>query len=142
MNHAHHEPHTPEELQETLHEHDEWFRHTPDEPRHHHAHGTTQARLILLFLIGTLVVVFGTTMAVLVVFDQLGEGIYVENKERRTPTTQIASFRAEWQRQLSEFSPVEGAPGRARIPLELAQRLVVEDYSRNAPAGSARMPSR
>lgn len=131
MSHEHHEPQTEQEYHETLVEHDEWFRHSAAEPHHKPAQGSTQARIIMAFFAGTIVVVFATAFAVLTLFDQMALQEVHRSQELRTPLGEITNARAAWERQLSEFSPVEGAPGRARVPLALAQRLVIDDYRTN-----------
>ena len=128
----HHEPLTEGEYHETLHEHDEWFRHSPDEPAHQEAHGRTSAGIILAFLFGTLVVVAVTGVLVFQLWLQMTQEVVIQNEERRTNLSQLLSARADWERQNSQFGLIEGAPGRAKVPLDLAMKLVIEDYARNA----------
>ncbi len=126
-----HETHTIEELHQTLHEHDEWFRHSASEPHHQEAHGGTSAGIILGFLIGTLLVVGGTSYGVFVLWERMTDALVVEMQERRTPIAPLLSARAEWAGQLARFEAIAGSPGRARVPLEVAMRLVIEDYRKN-----------
>lgn len=127
----HHEPLTELEYHETLHEHDEWFRHSAAEPAHQEAHGRTSAGIIVAFLFGTLVFVGVTGILVFTLFLQMTDTVVVQNQERDTDRSQLLSARATWDRQHSEFALIEGAPGRAHIPLDLAKKLVIEDYARN-----------
>ena len=128
----HHEPTTELEYHETLHEHDEWFRHTPQEPAHQEAHGRTSAGIIIAFLMGTVVFVGVTGFLVFQMFLGMTDAEVVQSQERRTPISQLLSAQADWDRQQSQFGLIEGAPGRARVPLDLARRLVIQDYARNS----------
>lgn len=128
---AHHEPTTEQEYHETLHEHDEWFRHSAAEPHHQEAHGRTSAAIIIAFLFGTVVFVGVTGILVYQLFLAMMDPVVVQYQERSTSLTQLQSTSAEWERQLSQLGPIEGAPGRARVPLELARKLVVQDYARH-----------
>lgn len=127
----HHEPQTAEEYHETLHEHDEWFRHSPGEPAHQEAHGRTSAGIIVAFLFFTLIFVGVTGMLVFQLWLKMTDGVVVQNEERRTNISQLLSARADWERQNAQFGLIEGVPGRAKVPLDLAMKLVVEDYARN-----------
>ncbi len=129
---AHHEPTTAQEYHETLHEHDDWFRHSANEPHHQEAHGSTHAAIIIAFLFGTVVFVAISGALVYQLFQSMTDAVAVENHERRTPVDQFLSSKAEWERQLSQLTLIDGAPGRARVPLDMAQKLVIEDYTRNS----------
>lgn len=126
-----HDPRTVDEFHQTLHEHDEWFRHTPAE-HHQEAHGGTSTGIILAFMIGTLLVVGVTSYGVFVIWQRMTDAIVVELQERRTPLAPLLSARAEWAGQMTRFEPIQGSPGRVRVPLDVAMRLVIEDYRKNA----------
>lgn len=131
--HTHGVPHTPEELSESLHAHDEWFRHSPDE-HHQEAHGATNARVILAFLAGTVALV---AVVGFVVFKMFEHGLWAEQvrlQEHRTPRAEYQSLRAEWQQQLTTFAWTDREAGRVRVPLDVAKRLVMEEF-RNQGAG-------
>lgn len=132
MSHTpHHEPTTSLEYHETLHEHDEWFRHAADEPAHQQAHGRTSAGIIIAFLMGTVVFVGVTGLLVFEFFLEATAAQVVVSQEGQTPIAQLLAARADWDRQHSQLSLIEGAPGRAHIPLNLAYELVIKDYARN-----------
>ncbi|HBS28822.1 MAG TPA: hypothetical protein DEB06_05090 [Phycisphaerales bacterium] len=127
-------PHTAEELSESLHAHDEWFRHAPGE-HHQEAHGGTNAVVILGFLGATVLFVGVVGFAVYKVYEVALRAEQVAMQERRTPRAEYAGLRADWQAQLSSFAWTDKEKGRVRVPLEVAKRLVMEEYrSPGAPA--------
>lgn len=122
-----HAPHTHEELSESLHAHDEWFRHSPEE-HHQEAHGSTNARIILAFLAATVLFVFGTGFIVFKHYEHRLWAEQVRLQELRTPRAEYLGLRAEWQQQLNSFAWTNQEAGRVRVPLEVAKRLVMEEY--------------
>jgi len=120
-------PHTPEELTESLHAHDEWFRHSPEE-HHQEAHGATNAGIILAFLAGTVVFVGVVGFAVFKHYEHLLWAEQVRLQEHRTPRAEYQSLRAEWQQQLTTFAWTNKEAGRVRVPLDVAKRLVMDEY--------------
>lgn len=128
MSHDHHTPHTTSELAESLHQHDDWFRHSVNEPHHQKAHGETRASVILGFLALTVLFVGVTGYVVLKIFEDLAFREVVASQERRTPTAEVNSLRAQWDEQLSRFGWSDAGTDRVRVPLDVAKRLVMEDY--------------
>ena len=51
------------------------------------------------------------------------------------PHEDVDALRERWRRELSSYGPVDGEPGRARIPVQRAMDMMIE---RGLPAAAAR----
>ncbi len=131
--HEHHDtPHTTEELEESLHAHDEWFRHDASEPKHQEAHGETRSGVILGFLFGTVAFVAIVGVIVYQFYLMLAREQQVKLQEGRTNTAEIRSARAAWEEALDSYGWADAEAGTVRIPLELAKQNVIERYRETA----------
>jgi hypothetical protein len=132
MDEHHEPPHTTEELEQALHEHDDWFRHTPDEPHHQEAHGDFNPYLIMAFLAVTALGVFGTAAVTVGWFArEINDKVVSTDRERESAyTAEYTATRAQWDRDLTG-SPewINEQENTIRIPIELAMEKVVEQYA-------------
>jgi hypothetical protein len=127
----HHTAHTPQELDQVLHEHDEWFRHAPDEPTHQQSHGDFNPYTVLGVLGATIVGV------ILVVIVTLGwfERLVADKRHRVQEANPDYSFRltertTAWKTQLhAEPSWVDEKTNTIRIPIDRAIETVVKEYA-------------
>ena len=129
-----HEPHTEAELKQELHDHDEWFRHSPDEPEHMEAHGAINS----VYIIGYMVL---TIVAVVVVAGLIMQYVYHTVREQRdtrietvVPRSKVAGESeigadavARWNEELNEWAWVEEG-STAQIPIDVAIQQIVEQY--------------
>lgn len=137
----HHEHHDTKEYETLLDTHDQWFRHDPTEPHHQEAHGSTSATKILAYLAAVIAFVGAVSLAIyhatLVEVNALEE----RSQEGRTPRAEYDSLRAAWDAQLRGFEWADPKAGTVRVPLDVAQQLVVAEYaqarSRTPGAGGA-----
>lgn len=112
--------------------HDDWFKHDASEPAHQEMHGKINPFGIMLALLATLVAVGVTIVLVLkLAFDP---AIY-ENKAERLEarTSEIAAPSneklANWDNRLSTPGWVNSDEGIVRLPLEIAQQKVIQEYA-------------
>ncbi len=131
MSEHHEPPHTPEDLKEALHEHDDWFRHGPDEPHHQKAHGDFNPYVVMTFLAVTAVGVFGTAALVITWMSREihAEVIATDRQREASYVAEYASKRAQWDQALTgEPTWINEQENVVRIPIELAMERVAEDY--------------
>lgn len=131
-----HEHHTEEDLKQELEHHDEWFRHSADEPSHMEAHGTINSVFIIGYLALTIAIVFIIAVGVLqyvkssqrelrtVTEDAIPRGRYFGPGTGETATQAVAG----WQKELGEWAWVEQG-SVAQIPIDVAMDRVVEQYN-------------
>lgn len=129
-----HDTHTTEEFEQSLVEHDEWFRHSADEPHHQEAHGETKSQVILLFLLGTVVFVFGTGFVVLKFFEAETRKLKATMDEAATSREEYLDANERWERELTSYGWASAIDGSVHIPLELATREVLGEYKSRAGA--------
>lgn len=111
--------------------HDEWFRHTPDEPVAQEAHGEVNAPFIIAFLSVVILATFGVVVLFLVYFQQGLRDATSERLEQRTDQLALEYNEkvATWNQKLhgpSEWQDPER--GMVSVPLDLAKREVLERY--------------
>ena len=134
MSHDH--EHTPDDLRQELEHHDEWFRHSADEPEHMEAHGTINS----VFIIGYL----GLTILIVVVIS-IGVVQYVKSsvRELREDASEVMPPRgryfgpghtetgveaiARWEQELDGWRWVKKGE-ISQIPIDVAMDRVVEQY--------------
>ena len=128
--HTSHSPHDTVHYEQDLHEHDSWFRHSPDEPHHQQAHGETHAWAIVAFMVGTLAAVVVICFVVYwFMFEPLMRRESELVREGRAISAEFSNSRTEWERQLRSFDWTDPAAGRIRIPLEIAKQRVIAEYA-------------
>lgn len=115
-------------------EHDEWFRHTSDEPDAQEAHGEINPGFIIGFLSLVIVATFAVAVLFLVYFQQAVQEAIVERRE--APTERLAApYReatARWNQELhgqAEWQDEEA--GFVALPLDLAKQSVMQKYSQD-----------
>ncbi|MBN4060327.1 hypothetical protein JYT11_00605 [Planctomycetaceae bacterium AH-315-I19] len=113
--------------------HDDWFKHTPDEPEHMTAHGDTNSVLIILFLLGTIVFVFITAILIEKYFKVRVASLEHELQEVRadvSPRVQATRITKEgWENTLSEPRWIDQSKGIVALPLDIAMQRVVDQYN-------------
>jgi hypothetical protein len=126
---------TPEPDHDHGHEaHDEWFKHTADEPDAQEAHGEVNAPFIIAFLSVVILATFAVAVLFLVYFGQALRDATTERREGRTSilASEYNEKVAQWNQSLygqPEWQDTER--GLVSIPLDLAKRSVLERYSQN-----------
>lgn len=127
---THHD--TPADFEQELHAHDEWFRHTPDEPAHQEMHGQLNPYAIMAFLLVTIVVVFATAGLVHHTMTlRMTNHLKMVRQEAKTDTTLAAAYReahATWERELTTSGWVDRSNGVVRLPVEVAAEKVRREY--------------
>jgi len=125
-----HAPHNPAEFRQALAEHDEWFRHTPDEPQHQEMHGQLNAWLVIGFLAIT---VFGVAVTSALVYHYM-RALWRDARDDRLEarTELIASEYRDasgmWAQQLSNNAWINPEAGTVRLTLEQASDKVIRQY--------------
>ncbi|MBL0926910.1 MAG: hypothetical protein IBJ11_04555 [Phycisphaerales bacterium] len=140
MAHQHdHHHHTTADLEHDLHEHDEWFRHDPNEPHHQETHGKLSPLGISLFLLVTVLFV-AATAGVLVQY--LNRTLLDERYEQEQVRGEKMLFRekaesfAGWEKSLHGRPEwVDPKAGTIRIPVELARQKVLGYYADASKGG-------
>lgn len=127
----HHVPHTPEELKESLHAHDDWFRHSADEPTHQAAHGDFNPYVIMGSLAATIVSVVVVVVVVLGWFDRMiGAERYIVQENNPAYGQEFRGKQDVWKTQLyGEPTWVDERTNTIRIPIDTAIEVVVKDYA-------------
>ena len=129
MSDEHHNP-TPDDLRHELQEHDEWFKHTPDEPQHQAAHGETSGLKIAAFLVIVIIFVFATAGVLITMFKASAKEQLLE-AERRADNLAEPRFemQEQWDTQLSSYGWVDQEAGVVHVPFDEAVQRTLEDYS-------------
>lgn len=123
--------HTPSEHAHALHDHDDWFRHSPEEPTHQAAHGDFNPYLVMGSLAATILVVIVVVGLTLGWFKRLA----MEKRQvvQEANTQYDIGFRGKldaWQTQLhSEPTWVNERTNTIRITIDQAIEAVVKDYA-------------
>jgi len=127
----HHTPHTTDEFQHALVEHDEWFRHSADEPTHQESHGDFNPYVVMAFLFVTIGLVFGTAVFVVMWFARLSHDQKVIVQERNPEYNQEYVERADqWKADLyGEPTWIDEKNNLIRIPIGDAMDAVVKEYA-------------
>lgn len=141
--------HDERELMHELEHHDEWFRHDASEPHHQAAHGRTNVWVIGGFLAATVVVVFaGAWVLVNTFFLPNIYSLKAHRQETVAPLSRLydstiggyaagaAQLRDQWDAALTTgqiIDPDAQGGGTARVPVDAATRLVIEQYREHAP---------
>jgi len=129
--HHHHAPHNPAELHTAIVEHDDWFRHSADEPRHQQSHGDFNPYVIMGFLAVTIVIVFGSAAAIVPWFARMTD--YRKHIVREANPDYNHEFREMselWRTELfGEPTWVNEKENTIRIPIDDAMNLVVKEYA-------------
>lgn len=133
--------HDEAELMHELEEHDEWFRHGADEPHHQEAHGSTNIFLLGGFLAATVLFVFATSWVLVnLYFLPNINNLKAEQQETVAPMSRlydqsiggyaanIAQLDDSWNGAMTSGMVIDADKGTARIPVESAMRLVIEQY--------------
>ncbi|MEO1130320.1 MAG: hypothetical protein AAFX05_11535 [Planctomycetota bacterium] len=131
MSEHHTTPHTSEELEASVHEHDEWFRHSPDEPHHQAEHGGFNPIVVMGFLAATILITFGVAAVVLPWFAREVQAQRVQVQEANSQYG--AEYREKmegWVSDLSKPAWVDAENNVVRLPLDLAVERVIEQYER------------
>lgn len=136
MSHSHHESghHTKADFERELVAHDEWFRHSAEEPHHQISHGETNASKIGVFLFVVIVATFGTAWVLVKGLLRVLDYKEIARQERNEPFVQeYRESRARWDGALTA-SPewADSRAGTVRIPVDLAMQLVIEEYKGKA----------
>lgn len=129
----HHHPTDANELEETLHAHDDWFRHQPGEA-HQAPHGELNAWGIIVFMAVTLLFVAGVSYVTFFYWEARTRQQLVIADEQRTPRSEYVSLKADWSKQLTSYEWADAAKGRVRIPLSEAKKLVIAESARRNAA--------
>lgn len=111
--------------------HDDWFRHSPDEPHAQAAHGEINPTFIIGFLSAVIAATFGVVVLFLVYFNQVNTDLKVQNWEERTPLLgNYAEKRANWTAELGA-QPEWADPDQTyvTVPLDVAMQNVIESYN-------------
>lgn len=133
MSHGHdsHSGHdTKSQYEHQLVEHDSWFRHDENEPRHKAASGSTNPVVIIAFLLGTMVFVFAVGILCIEFLGSATRGIRQESQERNaTYVAEVRQARADWDAKLKNYEWIDSNAGKVRIPIEKAKAMVIADYA-------------
>lgn len=138
--------HDEQELMHELEVHDEWFRHAPDEPQHQQSHGSTNMWIIGGFLFATVLFVFaaGWVLVNLFFLPHINT-LKTAHQESVPPLSRlydaslggyaagVSQLRDEWNARLNTGAVLDPAQGTARVPVQTAMRLVIEQYKGHAP---------
>lgn len=138
MSHDHAHPHTIAELEESLHAHDDWFRHDATEPHHQEAHGETKAWGIIGIMAATIVFVVIVGYASFFLWEDWTRRQSVKVFEGQTNRTEYNSLRAEWRRQLTTYSWADAEKGLVAVPLEEAKKQVLSYYAAKQKGGTGK----
>lgn len=138
--------HDERELMHELEHHDEWFRHDASEPHHQDAHGRTNIWVLGGFLAATVVFVFVSAWVLVNTFflPHIHSLKEVEQESvaplSRLYDSTIGGYAAgvsqlhdQWDAALSKGQIIDQSAGTARIPVDAATRLVIEQYKEHAP---------
>ncbi len=138
--------HDEQELMHELEVHDEWFRHSADEPHHQDSHGSTNPWIIGSFLGLTVVFVFASAWVLVNMFflphintlkSASQESVAPLSKLYDTTlggyAAGVSQLNAEWNSKMTTGAMVDPQKGTARIPVDSAMRLVIEQYKEHAP---------
>jgi hypothetical protein len=136
MAHDHTHPHTVEELEETLHAHDDWFRHDAAAPHHQQPHGETKAWGILGFMAATLVFVLVVGYASFFLWEDWTRAQSVKVFEGQTKRSEYLSLRADWQKRLTSYEWADAAKGTVHIPIDQAKKQVAAYYAAKKGSGA------
>lgn len=130
MSEQQHTPASETDLQEALHEHDDWFRHSPDEPHHQAAHGDFNVSVVIGFLAATIIVVLGVAVIVVPWYIRMINDRAVEVRELNPNyAPELETQFSEWDAQLhGEPQWLDEQTNTVRIPLEVAKRVVADRY--------------
>ena len=125
--------HTKVEYEHELVEHDQWFRHSPDEPHHQQSHGATKPIPIIVTLVGTILLVFVIAGYTLNFFDRAVADREIVNREMITDTTLAKEWHetsANWNAELSSYSWLPNADKKeiVRLPFDAAMNKVIAEY--------------
>ncbi len=134
MSEQHEPPHTEEELKQALEEHDDWFRHSPDEPHHQKAHGDFNPVVVMGFLAVTALGVFGTAVVTIGWFArEIETQIVTTDRQREAAyTAEYTAKRAEWQRALTgEPEWLNEQENVVRLPIDMAMEKVAQEYGQD-----------
>jgi hypothetical protein len=125
-----HKPQSETELREAAHEHDDWFRHAPDEPHHQVAHGEFNAKLVIACLVFTCVFTFGVAIIVIPWFKRevQSQKIAVQETSQRVVNERDEAYSAWTQELYGEPDWINQGEGTVSLPLPMAKGAVMEEY--------------
>ncbi len=125
-----HPPHTPDEVQHALVEHDDWFRHSADEPTHQASHGDFNPYIVMACLAVTIAVVVGVIVFTLPWFGRLVQAGIVSVQENNVRYTfEFTDKSGAWHAQLyGEPTWLDEKNNIVRIPIDDAITQVVQEY--------------
>ncbi len=138
--------HDEQELMHELEHHDEWFRHDASEPHHQESHGSTNLWIIGGFLAATVVFVFASAWVLVNMYFRPNiNNLQVKHQENVAPLSRlydqtiggyaagVTQLHDQWNAALTSGAMIDADKGTARIPVESATRLVIEQYREHAP---------
>lgn len=130
-NDPHHIAHTPEELRETLHAHDDWFRRSPDEPSHQSAHGDFNPYVVMISLAVTIVSVILIVILTIGWWDRMAaEERYLVQENNPAYGQEFRGKSDTWRAQLyGEPTWVDERTNTIRIPIDRAMQVIVQEYA-------------
>lgn len=137
MSHQHHQHHhghdtkTLKDLEREIVEHDTWFRHEANEPHHQASHGETNGWKIIAFLFVVILLVFASGFAMFKYYKMAEQKEIYKKYDLRTEQFgggELNAMKEEWNRQLSTAGWVDANARVARLPIDVATQLVINDY--------------
>lgn len=133
--------HDEQELMHELEAHDEWFRHDAAEPHHQEAHGSTNIWVIGGFLAGTVVFVFASAWVLVnMYFLPNIHALKTARQESVAPLSRlydstlggyaagVSQLQDQWNATLTTGAILDQERQTARVPIESAMRVVIEQY--------------
>lgn len=137
MSHQHNQHHhghdtkTLKDLEREIVEHDTWFRHDANEPHHQESHGETNGWKINAFLFIVILLVGASSYGMFKYYKMAEQKEIYKKYDLRTEQfggAELNAMKEEWNRQLSTAGWVDANARVARLPIDVATQLVINDY--------------